>query len=54
MFFYSMVYQLDIYLVTVFFMFNMKMFNIETIKKQFPTFWITKENIAVMHIQMWP
>ena len=32
-FFYSWVYQLDIYLVNVFFMFNVWMFNIEKKKK---------------------
>ena len=33
-FFYSWVYQLDIYLVNVFFMFNVWMFNIEKKKKE--------------------
>ena len=33
-FFYSWVYQLDIYLVNVFFMFNVWMFNIEKKKKK--------------------
>ena len=33
-FFYSWVYQLDIYLVNVFFMFNVWMFNIEKKKKR--------------------
>ena len=33
MFFYSWAYQLDIYLVTVFFIFNVQMFNIA--KKMF-------------------